>query len=113
MRDQPPEWRGEGITEQLVAVVVITFVVDCVLTIAAFLALSQYSHEQDLRPLARAHLVAVTCCAGIAAACAAFVAYRAKWRRGGIGARAAACGSAGLVVGLALHVAWRSVIRGV
>jgi hypothetical protein len=95
--DRSAKWRGEGITEVLVVIVVVNCAIDFFAPV--FAVILMIMTEGSLR-FTTAFLLVVMTSSVAAAALAACVAHRARWHWGGIISRSAATGACGLVFGL-------------
>jgi hypothetical protein len=75
------EWRGEGITEVLVAIVIAGWVVVFFAPLFA-LVYSVATEQREATGFVRAFFAIVVAIAALAAGVSAHVSYRAQWRRG-------------------------------
>jgi hypothetical protein len=106
--DQPMAWRGEGITEVLVAIVIACWVLVFFAPLFA-LVFAVATEQKEAIGFVRAFFAIVVATTVLAAGLSAIVAYRAQWRRGAIALRASVCGAAVAAAGMAWFTLWRMV----
>ena len=107
--NESAKWRGEGITEVLVVIVIMNCAIDVVMWFGALFSITTTEGSQSsLFP--GIYLVAVLSTAVLSACLAGTVAYRAHWRWGGVAARAATCGGSGAAFGTACYALLRKLL---
>ena len=96
MIEQTSKRQGEGITELLIAIVVVVGLLDVFLAAIAYILVGINGGED----VTGAFLVVASVLALLSSCVAALTAYRAKWTWSSVLVRAGACGGSGLVIGL-------------